>query len=62
MAGSPSGRCPQGNRGYSSRKGELGERLKAVDLKAGPEIVWGDEMRLDLWNTVRKAWVPRGVR
>ncbi len=23
--------------------------------------MWGDEMRLGLWNTVRKAWAPRGV-
>ena len=42
-------------------KGRLGEPLKAVGLQAGQGIVWGDEMRLGLWHTVRKAWAPRGV-
>ena len=28
---------------------------------AGQRIVWDDEMRLDLWHTVRKVWAPRGV-
>ncbi len=23
--------------------------------------MWGDEMRLGLWNAVRKVWAPRGV-
>ena len=41
-------------------KGGLGERLAAVGLKAGQGIVWGDEMRLGLWNAVRKVWAPRG--
>ena len=27
----------------------------------GQGIVWGDEMRLGLWNAVRKVWAPRGV-
>ncbi len=42
-------------------KGGLGVRLKAVGLKAGQGIVWGDEMRLGLRGQVRRVWAPRGV-
>ena len=39
----------------------LGARLAEVGLTAGQGIVWGDEMRLGLWNAVRKVWAPRGT-
>ncbi|MYA03723.1 MAG: hypothetical protein F4Y37_03815 [Caldilineaceae bacterium SB0664_bin_22] len=42
-------------------KGGLGACLKAVGLKAGQGIVWGDEMRVGLRGQVRKVWAPRGV-
>ena len=32
-----------------------------MGLKAGPGIVWGDEMKLGLRGQVRKVWAPRGV-
>ena len=35
--------------------------MKAVGLKAGQGIVWGDEMKLGLLGQVRKVWAPRGV-
>ena len=35
--------------------------MTAVGLTAGQGIVWDDEMRLGLWNAVRRVWAPRGV-
>lgn len=42
-------------------KGGLGARLAEVGLTAGQGIVWGNAMRLGLWNAVRKVWAPRGT-
>ena len=30
-------------------------------LDGGQGTVWGDEVRVGLWNAVRKTWAPRGV-
>ena len=37
------------------------ERLKAVGLKKGQGIVWGDARRVRLRGQVCKVWAPRGV-
>ena len=58
-AAAPSAGRPPGPNGLEKRG--LGARLKAVGLRLGQGIVWGDEMKLGLRARVRKVWAPRGV-